>query len=157
MSTHFQQAIQATSDSRARAQLCRVAARYVGDEAEDMVQEAFVRALQRPQSFRQESSALTWVARIVINASIDEWRRRRRQSRLALRAEAAPSTTDLPCERLMLGRALRVLPADERRLCILFDVLGYSHREIASTLDMPVGTSKSKLSTARRRLRAELR
>lgn len=157
MSTPSMQAIVATSDRRSRAQLCRVAARYVGQDAEDMVQEAFVRALQRPDSFRHESSPVTWMVRVVTNASIDEWRRRRRQTALLGHDAARRSAPGLPCERVMLGRALRALPADERRLCILFDVLGYTHPEIAATLDIPVGTSKSKLSTARRRLREELR
>jgi RNA polymerase sigma-70 factor (ECF subfamily) len=62
-----------------------------------------------------------------------------------------------PCHRLVDRHALRAafasLDTNEREVCVLYDVMGYTHPEIAQRLGIPVGTSKGRLCTARRRLR----
>src|SRR5215217_857000 len=68
---------------RSHQHLCAVAARYVGPDAEDVVQDAFVRALQTGDAFRHEASTATWLHRIAVNICIDRWRRQRRRPEIA--------------------------------------------------------------------------
>ena len=79
---------------QSRRQLRTVAARYVGDEAEDVVQDAFLRALRSGHGFRGDAQPLTWISRIVVNASLDRCRRRTRWEhaypRLAHRRRSGP-------------------------------------------------------------------
>ena len=142
---------------QSRRQLRAVAARYVGEEAEDVVQDAFLRALRSGHGFRGEAAPLTWLSRIVVNASLDRCRRRTRwehaHPRLAHRAASASAAGD---SSIAIRTALRRLTRDQRRVFVLFDVLGHTHKEIARRLAIPAGTSKSRLADARRRLREAL-
>ena len=143
---------------RSRRQLCAVAARYVGDEAEDVVQEAFLSALRSGNGFRGDAAPLTWISRIVVNASIDRCRKRVRrerahdthQTRHAARVDAAH------VDSMAIRDALRGLTRNQRRVFMLYDVLGHTHTEIARRLAIPLGTSKRRLGDARKRLRAAL-
>ena len=142
---------------RSQRHLRAVAARYVGDEAEDVVQEAFLNALRYAGVFRGEAAALTWLHRIVVNAALDHCRKRSRRDRARVlyppRAAAAGVAWD---EARAIRDALRQLSPAQRRIFILYDVLGHSHVEIARRLAIPLGTSKSRLSEARRRMRDAL-
>jgi RNA polymerase sigma-70 factor (ECF subfamily) len=139
---------------RSQRQLRAVAARYVGDEAEDVVQEAFLNALRYSSAFRGDASPLTWLHRIVVNAALDHCRRRSRWEHADVRRPRHPMITDARCdEALAIRRALRQLSSEQRRIFVLYDVLGHTHVEIARRLAIPLGTSKSRLSEARKRLR----
>ena len=142
---------------QSRRQLRTVAARYVGDEAEDVVQDAFLRALRSGHGFRGDAQPLTWISRIVVNASLDRCRRRARwehaRPRLAHRAVSANPASE---SSMAIRTALRRLTRDQRKVFVLYDVLGHTHKEIARRLAIPAGTSKSRLSDARRRLRDAL-
>jgi RNA polymerase sigma-70 factor (ECF subfamily) len=142
---------------QSRRQLRSVAARYVGDDAEDVVQDAFLRALRSGHGFRGDAAPLTWISRIVVNASLDRCRRRIRWEhaypRLAHRSTAAYAAFE---DSLAMRTALRHLTRDQRQVFVLYDVLGYTHKEIAQRLAIPAGTSKSRLSDARGRLRTAL-
>jgi len=142
------------SYSRLRA----IASRHVPEQdAEDIVQDAFIRAIEHQHQFRHASSPATWITRIVINRCHDVRRsdaaRARRHHRCAV-----GNGWELPLliEQVYLWRALMELGADDRRMCLLYDVLGYTHPEIALALGIPIGTSKFRLSVARRRLRERL-
>jgi RNA polymerase sigma-70 factor (ECF subfamily) len=131
------------------------ASRMVGQDADDMVQDAFVRALESEAGFRHDASHTTWMHRIVVNICLDERRRRRRRDLLAMglawnerRFVEWPMAVDRVGIRTALGR----LSTTDRTMCLLYDVMGYTHVEIAATLRIPVGTSKSRLAVARRRL-----
>jgi RNA polymerase sigma-70 factor (ECF subfamily) len=137
-------------------QLRAVAARYVGDEAEDVVQDAFLNALRWGNAFRGDATPLTWLHRIVINTSIDHCRRRGRREQVQTRLMHSRMIGTSFDDTLEIRTALRQLPPQQRRVFILYDVLGHTHREIARRLEIPLGTSKSRLSDARRRLRAAL-
>ena len=143
---------------RSRRQLCAVAARYVGDEAEDVVQDAFLSALRSGNGFRGDSAPLTWISRIVVNASIDRCRRRVRRDRAHdIRQMHRPtSATAAHDEAMAIRVALRRLTRNQRRVFVLYDVLGHTHTEIARRLAIPLGTSKRRLGDARRRLRQAL-
>ena len=142
---------------QSRRQLRSVAARYVGDEAEDVVQDAFLRALRSGHGFRGDAAPLTWLSRIVVNASLDRCRRRTRWEhaypRIAHRSAVANATGE---HSIAIRTALRRLSRDQRQVFLLYDVLGHTHNEIAQRLAIPPGTSKSRLSDARRRLRDAL-
>lgn len=143
---------------RSRRQLCAVAARYVGDEAEDVVQDAVLSALRSGDGFRGDAAPLTWISRIVVNASIDRCRRRVRRERAhdtqrMHRPAAAKAAFD---DTMAIRAALRRLTRNQRRVFVLYDVLGHTHTEIARKLAIPLGTSKRRLGDARKRLRQAL-
>jgi RNA polymerase sigma-70 factor, ECF subfamily len=142
---------------QSRRQLRAVAARYVGDEADDVVQDAFLRALRSGHGFRGDAQPLTWISRIVVNASLDRCRRRTRWEHAYPRLAQRPTMADAAFEEtLAIRTALRRLTRDQRKVFVLYDVLGHTHNEISRRLAIPPGTSKSRLSDARRRLRESL-
>jgi RNA polymerase sigma-70 factor (ECF subfamily) len=145
---------------RVYRRLRAVAARTVSpQEADDVVQDAMLRALRRRESFRGEAAASTWLHAIVRNAGLDAGRRSRRRPAMPLeehhihmppaQAARASSLADRFSVRVALAKLAPVL----RDVCVLYDVFGYTHGEIALRLRIPVGTSKSRLAAGRRRLR----
>lgn len=128
-------------------------------DAEDAVQEAFLRAYRNRGSFREGATLFTWVCRILINTCHDAGRRRavrRDRDTLDSRRPDPPSPScDHPL-RLMLERALRDLAPIYRDVFLLCEVEGYTHREVSAILDIPEGTSKARLFEARRQLRAAM-
>jgi RNA polymerase sigma-70 factor (ECF subfamily) len=139
-------------------QLRSVAARFVRrEDADDLVQEAYLRALANGNRFRGEAKPTTWIYRILVNACLDARRHHQRrgvhvsfdEGRVRLRSRRGYRLADSQA----LRTALESLAAPEREVCIMYDVMGYTHPEIARRLGIPVGTSKGRLCTARRRLR----
>ncbi len=126
-------------------------------DAEDAVQEAFVRAYRNRHSFRHAAALGTWVTRILINACYDLGRRRAlRKGEEELDADATfdpPSPAGDHPLRLTLQRAVGQLAPIYREVFLLAEVEGYTHREIGAILDIPEGTSKARLFEARRQLR----
>ena len=130
-------------------------------DAEDAVQEAFVRAYRSRDAFRHGATLYTWVCRILINTCYDMGRRRSTRRDDAMlddeRAIEPPSpAADHPL-RLTLERAVTRLSPIYRDVFLLCDVEGHTHREVAAILDIPEGTSKARLSEARRQLREVIR
>ena len=124
-------------------------------EAEDLVQETWVRGVQRLDGFAWRSSLKTWLAGIALNT----WRERRRAPPAATLdddrlPEAPPARHEIAS--VDLERALSRLSAGYREAILLHDVAGYTHEEIAALTGVDAGTSKSQLSRARRALRARL-
>jgi RNA polymerase sigma-70 factor (ECF subfamily) len=139
-------------------QLRSVATRFVSrEDADDMVQEAYLRVLVNGGRFRGEAAETTWIYRILVNACLDARRyRQRRGTPVALeegRTLLRSRRTHRLVDRHALRAALATLDSSEREVCVLYDVMGYTHPEIARRLGIPVGTSKGRLCTARRRLR----
>lgn len=122
------------------------------DEAEEAVQEAWLRAAERMAGFRWRSSLRTWISGILINCCREIGRRRRRDVVLVEPAGRHPSAPS----RIDLERSLAELPDPQRHVVVLFYVEGYTHEEIAGLLDIAPGTSKSRLFEARRKLRRRL-
>lgn len=143
-----------------------VAYRLTGNhsDAEDLVQEVLVR-VQRGLATYEPKSLTGWLSRITTNAFYDEARRRQRRpvvqlpddtERIAGNApavEEAAAADDLP---EYLQAALIELPIDYRAAVVLSDVVGLSYKEIAETLDLPVGTVRSRIHRGRSRLRRNL-
>ena len=144
--------------------------RMVGNpaQAEDLTQEAFLQAFRKIDSFRGESALYSWLYRLTVNVVLMRLRRKSFQetsltetpgegNRLPAKAF---STHDAALtgviDRVSLQRAIVQLPPGSRAVFVLHDVEGYEHSEIAEMLGLSVGTSKSQLHKARRRLRTLL-
>jgi len=136
-----------------------VVVRLVGGrgEAEDVVQEAWLKASAKLPEFRWESALRTWLVGIAINCARSRLRRRAPEGRdveLATVAEMpAPGPVTRPIDAVDLERALTRLPDGYREVLLLHDLFGYTHDEIAAMLGVESGTSKSQLSRARSSLR----
>ncbi|WP_396615684.1 RNA polymerase sigma factor [Lysobacter soli] len=144
-----------------------VIARLVGGHgarAEDLTQEAFVRAWQALPAFRFESAFSTWLHRLAVNTALMELRSRRSRPQdesdsdeevfdLIGSADSAGHTTALSMD---LERAVASLPPRARAVLVLYDVEGWKHEEIAAELGMAVGSSKAQLHRARNLLRDRL-
>jgi len=123
-------------------------------EAEDLVQESWVRALTALRSFRGQSALRSWLCGVLVNV-------RRGRIRVDWRTIDAPDAEPLaeatsPDDAIDLERAIATLPDGARDVYVLHDVEGYTHREIANLLGIVEGTSKSQLNRARVLLRSSL-
>ena len=128
--------------------------------AQELVQDVFVRAWERLQTFEHRARFSTWLYRLAVNRVTDAVRgdiRRadRRAPVEAASAVAAPPGLE-PELRLDLEAAIRALPPGARWAFVLHDVEGLSHEDIAALTAVQVGTSKSQLYRARRLLREML-
>jgi RNA polymerase sigma-70 factor (ECF subfamily) len=143
------------------------------DEALDLSQEVFLRVFRTLPSFRGQSALKTWIYRIAINQARNRqrwWRRRRRENQVPLDQHvllhgelAQPEEAGAPDRALArkelaarLRRALDDLPFDQRTVIVLREIDGLSYEEIAESLNVAVGTVKSRLTRARQALRREL-
>lgn len=129
-------------------------------DAEDAVQEAFLRAYKNRHSFRRDAALWTWVYRILLNTCHDIGRgrvaRRDKQtvdSEIAVELPSPPGDSPM---RLTLQRAVDGLAPIYRSVFLLCEVEGYTHREVANILEIPEGTSKGRLFEARRQLKLTL-
>ena len=127
-------------------------------DAEDAVQETWMRAVQRLGEFRWQAAFSTWLTGIGLNVARDALRRRDRR-RESVWEEAADVRVTLPArdgDRVDLERAIAALPRGYRAVVLLHDVEGLGHEEIGQMLGITAGTSKSQLHGARRALRGAL-
>lgn len=127
--------------------------------AEDAVQEAFVRCWRRLPTLREVERFEGWLFRILVNAAADEQKRRRRFERSIRILEIEPTLPDGVSaigDRDQLDRAFRRLSLDHRTVVVLHHYLGLPLSEIAETLDIPVGTVKSRYHYAMSGLRAAI-
>jgi RNA polymerase sigma-70 factor, ECF subfamily len=140
--------------------------RLCGDSnlAEDMAQEAFIRAWINLPSFHPQSSLRNWLYRIAVNAALDVLRRKPEENleeetvHMIPDPAKSPETALIEKERVaMLQQAMRSLPEAARSVLVLREYGGLSYQEIASTLDVPIGTVMSRLNYARNRLRELLK
>jgi len=130
--------------------------------AEDLVQEAFIRAWQALPNFRFESAFSTWLHRLAVNTALMDIRSRsgnedRETDDSPLEVIATHDTAGQRTrERIDLERAVATLPERARAVLVLHDIEGWKHEEIADELGMAVGTSKAQLHRARNLLRTRL-
>ncbi|MFI7440945.1 RNA polymerase sigma factor [Nonomuraea indica] len=136
-----------------------------GDEAEDVVQEAFVKAHRHLAGFRRDSPFRPWLLRIVANETHNLTRSRGRRSELVLRlgAEAGTAAPDDPAgaavatdRRARLLRAVRALPERERQAVVCRYFLQLTEAETGQVLGLPLGTVKSRTHRGLARLREEV-
>ena len=145
---------------RYQASVYRVVRGVVGDaaEAEDVVQEVFLKAYEGLRRFRGEAGIFTWLYRIAVNEALRLGRRKRPVAPLdalpEVEAPAAERPEDDGPSLRDLERLLRKLPDEFRTVVVLRDLEEMSYRDIADTLDIPIGTVESRLFRARQELRA---
>jgi RNA polymerase sigma-70 factor (ECF subfamily) len=132
-------------------------------EAEDAVQETFLKVQRKIESFRGQSSFVTWTFRILVNTCHDL--RRRRVRRKELTGEAAPDSKPFPemrapsahpALRMALERAIAKLTQHQRDVFLLYEVEGFRHAEIAEMLEITETASKNTLFQAKKSLRTML-
>ncbi len=158
---------------RYQTRIVNYAAALTGDSggAEDVAQEAFVRAWRGLGRFRGESSFKTWLYRIATNVARTHRERRGRQAQFVSRSlddeaesltagEVPAATADVErslVTRETIDRALAELPEELRLALVLRDVEGLDYKEIASVTAAPIGTVESRIFRARRHMRTLLR
>jgi RNA polymerase sigma factor (sigma-70 family) len=126
-------------------------------DAEDIVQETWIRATEAAANFRWESGFATWLTGIAINRFREMLRKRHRWPAIGLDQVAEPECRpESVGERIDLEKALGLLPVGYRTVLVLHDLEGYRHEEIAEQLGIAPGTSKSQLFHARRYVRTLL-
>jgi RNA polymerase sigma-70 factor (ECF subfamily) len=149
---------------RHRAVVTRVAARIAGaDHADDVAQDAFLRAYHRLDRFRGDGPFRAWLLRIAHNTALNAIERRRVEP-AGLAPEPAPegATSDAPKtpaqqleereRRERLEQKLRNMRPEHRAVLVLRDIEGFSYDEIASVTDAPLGSVKGRLHRARSEL-----
>ncbi|PZP63771.1 MAG: RNA polymerase sigma factor [Pseudoxanthomonas spadix] len=126
--------------------------------ADDLVQATLERALTHARGRHTPDALQAWLFSILYRQFIDEHRRGQRWRRLARLfgdgdAETAPSAERVATSHATLA-AFDTLPSEQRALLLLVSVEGFSYREVADTLGVPIGTVMSRLARARQALRA---
>ncbi len=126
-------------------------------EAQDCVQEAFVRAWDKRRTLDTEQSPEAWVRTVAYRLAVSRWRKARRALLAPDRAKQPDQSPPEPdITRVALARALQQLPADQRRAIVLHHLCDLSVAEIAEEVGSPVGTIKARLSRGRTALAALL-
>lgn len=143
------------------------------EEASDVVSDAFVRVYGALGNFKGNSAFTTWLYRILTNCFLDHRKREKNRSAVSLEStlqtddgdierqfESADATPDVELERShraqVFERAVAMLPEYQRVMVTLYHSEMLSYEEIAETLDLPIGTVKSRLNRARISLREML-
>ena len=132
------------------------------DEAEDVLMEAFMTIFSEINNFRKEGSLESWMKRIMINSSINNYRKNLKHyfhadiedvddRTMLAENEAVDSTSTKDVLKIV-----QELPEGYRMVFNLYALEGYKHREIAKMLNITVGTSKSQLSKARKILQEKV-
>ena len=140
----------------------RLAYRLAGDDdlARDFTQETFIRAFERLDSFRGEAALSTWLYTIATTVTLNGLRKLKRRGReidLDHAADVAGGARRAePDLKTRLYAAIDALSEKYRTVFVMHDIEGYTHEEIATALNVEVGTSKAQLSRARAKLREAL-
>ncbi len=130
-------------------------------EAEDCLQEGFIKVFTKIDEFRFEGSFEGWVRRIMVNTTIEHYRKNKRfadkediETAAALSIKQANGQDNIQAEELI--ELIQKLPAQYKMAFTLYAIEGYSHDEISKQLGISIGTSKSNLSRARKWLQIRI-
>jgi len=139
---------------------CRIAGSP--EDGEDLLQEIFLQAYRKMDTFKGESALGTWLYRLALNHCLDYVRSRRaKMDKLTDTLDAETSIEPVsrrqtPIAKMDLDRAIERLPDGCREAFVLHDVEGFDHKEVGKLLGIAEGTSKSQVFKARLKLRAML-
>ncbi|WP_028104089.1 sigma-70 family RNA polymerase sigma factor [Pseudoduganella violaceinigra] len=152
---------------RYQRRLLRLVLRLLRDqaEAEDVVQETFLRAYRALPRFRGEAAFFTWLYRIALNGARNAILRRRQRGAPALLPSQAPAPEIGTPESMLLSKqvmlaidaALEALPLELRTAIVLREIEGLSYEEIGEIMECPLGTVRSRLFRAREAIARRLR
>ena len=136
------------------AELLAIAMRYMKTrpEAEDVLQEAFIKAFKNLAGFNRRSSLKTWLTRIVINTALNMLRKEHQNYNWQSDRVMESETAVLPLQNFGFDELIgfiRQLPAGCRSVFNLYALEGYTHKEIAALLKISEGTSKSQYARAK--------
>jgi RNA polymerase sigma-70 factor (ECF subfamily) len=131
------------------------------DSADDLTQEVFIRAWRKLETFKGQAQFGTWLHRLAVNHVLSRRATQRKREARHVGGDGLMSRVIAPKRRssghaLDIEGAIHQLPSRARDVFVLYDVEGYSHDEIASSLGVTVGTSKSQLHRARMLMREHL-
>ena len=135
-------------------ELLAIAMRYMKtkQEAEDVLQEAFIKVFKNLASFNQRASLKTWLTRIVINTALNMLRKEHKMDNWDLSEVADVTTDSLPLHDFQFKELLsfiQQLPAGCKAVFNLYAIEGYTHKEIGEMLKISEGTSKSQYFRAK--------
>jgi len=133
----------------------RYVLRFLGsdEEAADVVQETWMRAITNLNAFGGRSSFKTWLTGISINCCREIMKKKSRWEDIPEEEADYYQKVETPIDMIDLEKALSKLPTGYREILLLHDLEGYKHHEIAELLGIKDGTSKSQLFNARRMMR----
>jgi len=126
--------------------------------ADDVSQDAFLRAFRGIESYRGQSKFTSWLLRIARNCAIDAYRKTRRERVSLTSSEGSDAVTGQTIstspsagaeDRLRINAAIRRLPLELREPFVVIEVLGFNYREPSAILDAKIGTVKSRMHRAR--------
>lgn len=144
------------------------------DDANDLLQDTYMKAFRFINSFQQGTNAKAWLFRILKNSFINDYRKKSKEPTKidyqevetiynSIEDAKVESTKDLRIEAVQdligdeVATALNSLPVDFRTVMILSDIEGFTYEEMAKILDIPIGTVRSRLHRARNLLKEKLR
>lgn len=135
-----------------------IAYRMAGEQdlAADILQEAFIKVFRSLKSFRAESTLGAWIKTIVIRTALSKLKKRPKFDELDTLADERAVDWGHHLDAEYLDQAIGQLPDGYRTVFVLIEIEGYPHKEVADLLGISVGTSKSQLFYAKKRLRAAI-
>lgn len=135
----------------------KVAVAVVGPQrVDDAVQESFMVVYQKIRQLKEPEAFCAWLSRLVLHTCYRLNRKQRDEVALPEEGLETADPTGKALAALQLRQALDRLPRDDREILVLRELLAFSYEEVAYALALPVGTVKSRLSTARGRLKERL-
>jgi RNA polymerase sigma factor (sigma-70 family) len=141
--------------SRFSPRMYAVCLRYAGnaEEAEDILQEGFIKIFKKLDTFRSEGSFEGWIRRIFVNTAIEHFRRKRYLQTVSEKEENTIEGKDISVLDKLAAKdilaLIKELSPGYRTVFNMYVVEGYTHKEIADMLNISEGTSKSQLSRAK--------
>jgi RNA polymerase sigma-70 factor, ECF subfamily len=123
-------------------------------DAQDAIQETWLRACCSLSRFRWQSKLRTWLSGILVNCAHEQTRKRMRDAEAQSANDWTPPPTFLAARLVDLDQTIASLPDGYRHVLTLHDIEGYTHEEISEFLEITVGTSRSQLHHARKAIRA---
>ncbi len=141
-----------------KSQMYTLAYRITGnfEEAQDVLQEGFLKVFQNLAGFRSESAAGTWIHTIMARTALGRVRQRIEFVEMDIHRELADVHFDFPVDVEYLENAILSLPDGYRSIFTLYEIEGFKHAEIAEMLEISESTSKSQLFKAKKLLREKL-
>ncbi len=132
------------------------------EEAEDILQDGFIKVFMNLKNFRQDGSLEGWVRRIMVNTALNHYRANQKSAHHANIDEIGEFVPDVRIDNYdklntrVLLKMIEELPTGYRIVFNMFEIEGYSHKDIANVLNVSINTSKSQLLKARRALQIKI-